>query len=311
MAPPNRARRYNQAPLKENAMADFEVLAEGLQFPEGPVAMADGSVIFVEILRGTLTRAWDGKTEVIAELGGGPNGAAIGPDGACYVCNNGGGVVRRGDSAQPPTAGRIERVDLRTKKFERVYESVDGNTLSAPNDLVFDKQGNIWFTDLGKAHGRQKDVSGVYFAKPDGSSAREISYGGTGFNGIGLSPDEKTVYAAETYTGRLVGFDLDAPGQVVKGGRNGRLVGAGAGRAMFDSLAVQANGDVCIASIADGVTTMKPNGQSKTTPLPDGACTNICFGGADMRDAFITLSGGGTLVKMRWPEPGLKLNFNG
>ena len=56
---------------------DFEVIAAGLQFPEGPIAMPDGSVIFVEIARGTLTRAWNGRTEVIAHLGGGPKGAAI------------------------------------------------------------------------------------------------------------------------------------------------------------------------------------------------------------------------------------------
>ena len=57
----------------------FDVLAEGLQFPEGPIAMPDGSVILVEIARGTLSRVWNGKTEVICDLGGGPNGAAPGP----------------------------------------------------------------------------------------------------------------------------------------------------------------------------------------------------------------------------------------
>jgi gluconolactonase len=67
-----------------------EEVIDGLQFPEGPVAMADGSVVLVEMRRRTLTRVTaDGRRETIAELGGGPNGAAIGPDAACYVCNNG------------------------------------------------------------------------------------------------------------------------------------------------------------------------------------------------------------------------------
>src|ERR1700755_2656094 len=113
---------------------DYEILAEGLRFPEGPIAMEDGSVILVEIARGTLTRCWNGKTEVIAHIGGGPNGAAIGPDGAMYICNNGGTrhVERRGLTiptviADDYSGGRIERVDLATGKVEHLYDSVDGN----------------------------------------------------------------------------------------------------------------------------------------------------------------------------------------
>src|SRR6201999_373342 len=66
-------------------------IATGLRFPEGPVAMDDGSVIVVEMAAGAITRVTpDGKKHVIATPGGGPNGLAIGPDGALYVCNNGG-----------------------------------------------------------------------------------------------------------------------------------------------------------------------------------------------------------------------------
>src|SRR5215475_2316182 len=100
----------------------FEVVAEGLQFPEGPIAVADGSVVLVEIKRGTLSRVTsDGRIEVVAELGGGPNGAAVGPDGAVYVCNNGGfawadrddGITAPHGVAPDYVSGSIQRVDLR------------------------------------------------------------------------------------------------------------------------------------------------------------------------------------------------------
>ena len=108
-------------------MNDYTVLARGLQFPEGPVAMADGSVLVVEIRRGTLTRVdVDGKLEVVATPGGGPNGAASGPDGACYLCNNGGFTWQVDEQGARPTlqpkdysGGRIERVDLVTRKIDK------------------------------------------------------------------------------------------------------------------------------------------------------------------------------------------------
>lgn len=289
----------------------FEVLAEGLQFPEGPIAMPDGSVILVEIARGALSRAWNGKVEVVCDLGGGPNGAALGPDGAIYVTNNGGAGVGV-QSGRPAEQGGIDRVDLATGEGERIYDRVGEHMLSAPNDLVFDREGGFWFTDLGRNLGRTKHLGGLYYARPDGSRIEEVSFGSTGYNGVGLSPDEKTVYAAETWTGRLIAFDLAAPGTVVQGGRGGRLVGTGPGRAFFDSLAVQADGEVCIASINQGITNISPAGAVRSTPIPDDRMvTNICFGGPDMRDAYITLSQTGRLIRMRWPSPGLKLNFAG
>ena len=66
-------------------------ITAGLRFPEGPVALTDGSVIVVELAAGAITRVGpDGTKTTVAEPGGSPNGAAIGPDGALYVCNSGG-----------------------------------------------------------------------------------------------------------------------------------------------------------------------------------------------------------------------------
>jgi gluconolactonase len=300
-------------------MSDIEIIATGLQFPEGPIVMPDGSVILVEIKRKTLTRVWRDRTEVIAEIGGGPNGAAFGADGAVYITNNGGfryhevgGFTVPTTAAEDYTTGRIERVDLGTGKVERVYDKIDDNKLSGPNDLVFDKAGAIWFTDLGKNYSRSTDRGGLYYAKPNGSLIKEAAYGYVGLNGVGLSPDEKVVYAAETETARLFAFDIMGEGEVARSplGPPGRVIATQATHCYFDSLAVQANGDVCVATILNGgVTTITPAGVSTHTALPDPLTTNIAFGGADMRDAYITLSGTGQLVKLRWPEPGLKLNF--
>src|SRR4029450_5242832 len=86
-------------------MASMRVIASDLDFPEGPVVLPDGSVLLVEIRAQQLTRVWPGgRKEVVAKIPGGPNGAAIGPDGQCYVCNNGGGggaglAARRGVGA--------------------------------------------------------------------------------------------------------------------------------------------------------------------------------------------------------------------
>lgn len=300
-------------------MPDFEVIASGLAFPEGPIVTPDGSVILVEIKRGTLTRVWKGRSEVIAHIGGGPNGAAFGPDGAIYICNNGGfawheigSFLIPGGAAEDYTTGRIERVDLGTGKIERVCESIDGERLSGPNDIVFEKSGAFWFTDLGKWRPRTKERGGLYYAKPDGSLLKQISYGSIGLNGVGLSPDEKVVYAAETDTARLWAFDVTGAGEVAPPAPSfvGRFVAGQSDLCLFDSLAIQANGDICVATIIkSGVTTITPAGASSHIAFPDPIVTNICFGGADMRDAYITLSATGQLIKTRWPAPGLKLNF--
>jgi gluconolactonase len=85
----------------------IRALAEGLGFPEGPVALADGSVLLVEIFAGTLTRVRpDGTKTIVARPGGGPNGAALGPDGKCYICKNGGFRAYRGVAPAAPDAGR-------------------------------------------------------------------------------------------------------------------------------------------------------------------------------------------------------------
>ncbi len=302
-------------------------MASGLQFPEGPIAMDDGSVILVEIARGTLSRVTPaGRVDVIAALGGGPNGAAIGPDGAVYVCNNGGfrwtteadGCHRPIGQADDYSGGRIERVDLATGRFERLYDTVEELRLRGPNDIVFDVHGGFYFTDLGKVREREIDRGGIYYARPDGSHAKVIARPVMTPNGIALSPDGSTLYYAETEGARVWAFDISAPGEVRKDGwpspHGGRMVVAAPGGhyQRFDSMALDATGRLCVATLLHGgISIVDPaGGSTRHVPLPDRYTTNLCFGGPDLRTAYVTLSGSGRLIAIDdWPVPGLRLNY--
>ncbi|MEC7827502.1 MAG: SMP-30/gluconolactonase/LRE family protein [Actinomycetota bacterium] len=302
-------------------MSNYDVVATGLEFPEGPVCMVDGSIVLVEIKRGTISRIDpdNGSVEVVAEPGGGPNGAALGPDGALYVCNNGGftwgearGLTIPGLVPDDYSSGRIERIDINTGQVEVLYAEVDGEPLKGPNDIMFDSSGGFWFTDHGKTRARTRDRGGLYYGRPDGSLIEEVSFPLDGPNGVGLSPEEDRVYVAETHQGSILYWELSGPGELA-GSAHGRFLARPAGRKLFDSLAMDVDGNVSVATIqTGGISTFTPEGEElEFFAVDDPLCTNICFGGPDMQTAFITLSGTGQLIRTEWPRPGLVLPFSG
>ncbi|WP_411288570.1 SMP-30/gluconolactonase/LRE family protein [Phenylobacterium sp.] len=302
---------------------DIELVAEGFEFPEGPIAMADGSVILTEIKGQRLTRVTpDGAKQTVVETGGGPNGAAIGPDGAIWITNNGAafewldvqGMCVPGPTPASHTGGMIQRFDLESGKLETVYDACEGKRLVGPNDLVFDKQGGFWFTDHGCSTPEGRKHGALCYARTDGSHISRQRDHLISPNGVGLSPDERVVYVADTQLGRLWAFDMEAPGQLgpQPGFAPGRVICNLPGYQLLDSLAMEASGKVCVATIINGgITAFDPDGATEHYPFPDLICTNICFGGDDMRTAWVTASATGKLYKARWPRPGLKLNFNG
>jgi gluconolactonase len=213
--------------------------------------------------------------------------------------------------------GRIERIDLKTGDVTVLYNECDGRRFNGPNDIVFDRTGGFYFTDFGKPHPQYMMHGAVYYARPDGSMVREVAFPMQRPNGIGLSPDEKTLYVAETSTCYVWSFDISEPGTLQKHPRRaaphgGRfLLGLG-GLQQFDSLAVDAAGNICVATLVSGaITVITPFGDViRQIETGDEMTTNICFAGADMRDAYITLASRGEVVKTRWPSSGLRLNFS-
>ena len=157
-------------------------------------------------------------------------------------------------------------------------------------------------------------MGALYYAKADGSKILRLLDGLVTPNGVGLSPDMKTVYYAGTLDARLWASEIEKPGKLIPAATftQTRLVGQKSGLAYFDSLAVQADGSVCVATIFQGgITTISADGaRVKHTPTADPLTTNICFGGKGLKTAFITLSGTGALISMAWPKAGLKLAYN-
>jgi gluconolactonase len=298
-------------------------ITDGLEFPEGPVAMADGSVIVVELKGERITRVKpDGSKETVATPGGSPNGAAIGPDGAVYVCNSGGWDFQEIIGLTIPetelpghhSGGRIERIDLATGDVKVLYSECDGHKLIGPNDLVFDAYGGMYFTDHGRREGRVEHVGAIYYAQPDGSAITEVVFPSNAPNGIGLSPDGTRLYAAETHTGRVYAWNVTGPGELEQGpmGAAGAAICGLPGMQLFDSLGVDSDGNVVVATLVTGaLTVISPAGEVLDQALTgDPMTTNVCWGGADLRTAYVTCSGTGRLISMPWPRPGLKLNYN-
>ena len=289
------------------SLEDVRVLAEGLEFPEGPIAEPDGAVLLVEMTGHRLSRVRDGAVEKVVEVDAFPNGAAYGPDGAVYITAWGSG------------SGRILRFDESAGTVEVLYDQCDGVPFLNPNDLVFDAAGGFWFTDYrGGA---------LHYALADGSSVTKVVDQARTPNGVGLSPDGGTLYWAETQTRQVHRRTIVRPGVVEPTpGCDSHAVAAGApldpgsilagfgGYCELDSLAVDSAGNVCVGTLlGGGITVVAPDGSAELYSLPDGMAdllvTNICFGGDDMTTAYITLSQTGRLIRCRWPRPGLRLAY--
>jgi gluconolactonase len=292
------------------------IIATSLEFPEGPVCDRDGTVYVVEIRGGRVQKiAPDRTMSVFARPGGGPNGAARGPDGALYVTNNGGFSWHNGLPIGPAAdyeTGRIERIDA-NGEVQRLYTSCDGTQLSAPNDLVFDTEGNFYFTDpiqrdpkvREPMNAPTKRQGNVYYATPDGKHIRRVATNLQHPNGIGLTPDGKTLLVAETFAASLCAFPIRAPGEL------GERKPFGALPAGYypDGFCLDEEGYVLVCGVlGGGIVVFDPDGKQVDVILcADKVVTNVAFGGPDYKTLYTTESGLGRVVTREWPRRGLVL----
>jgi gluconolactonase len=302
----------------------WRVIAEGLGFPEGPVPLEDGSVLVSEMATGHITRVrQDGTREVVADVGGGPNGIALLPDGDLAVCQGGGSgwsvrpwpysgpgsvdlLLPSGPSATPLTP-QVQRVSASGSVTTLHTHDARGEALKKPSDVVSDRHGGLYITDFGGLQGRTRALAGVLYAPP-GGQLREIVFPVELANGIALSPDEAELYVTETRTRRIWGFELLEPG-IVGAWRTVATVPAGGpiGFGSADGCCVDAEGNIVVATIGSGgVTVVSSKGTVLAeAPLDDPMPTNAAFGGRDGKTIFVTCGSSGRLMALEgWLVPG-------
>jgi len=303
--------------------------ASGLKFPEGPLLMADGSVMLSEVLGNRVVQIWpDGTMKTIAEPLGMPNGLAFGPDGYLYCANMGGllkpeilGPISDTDARKLAyRGGSIQRIDISTGEVKDVVTHSDGLPLPAPDDLVFDADGNFYFTDIGVSDtkNRKDDQTGIYFVSADLTVVKRIVKSLVPSNGIGISPGGKKLYWTEYHTGRLFMRKIESPGVLAEPTTafDDCIFSHPLPITYFDSLTVGATGEIAVATHngtpdgRNGVITFTPEGDEVDfIAFDDSYTSHIIFTFSGEAKAFVTLSTTGCLVEVPWSFHGLAPQF--
>ena len=238
------------------------------------------------------------------------------------------------------TGGSVQVLDLAKGELETIYTECEISTdmtglgprapkefplrseLRGPDDLVFDSAGGFWVADFGKSRARDKDLTGVYYARTDGSHIREKIFPLDGPNGIALSPSGDRLYVSLTFRRALHYWELDGPGSIRPNPEtiDGSYVLNAAMPGDVDSIKVDAEGNIHAVTILPkktplcngGVTVVSPQGElleffeiaipGQFVPMP----SNLCWGGPDCKTAYITCGGSDMLVKVRTSIPGLR-----
>ncbi len=267
------------------------LIKEGFQGTEGPIALPDGSVAFTEAQINRITRiAPDNSTSAYLENSGGANGLAFNAAGELIAV-----VTTKPGIAVLAPAGK-QRV---------LVDKYEGTPLNRPNDLVVDKSGGVYFTDPGPRPERGKPVSptAVYYLPAKGALQR-LATDVERPNGIQLSPDEKTLYVANTFGDHILAYDINKDGSVGKRRNFARLAGVTQTETGItsgaDGLAVDAKGRLYVASTA-GVQVFDSKGTALgTIPLPK-APQNLAFAGEDKKTLYVVGRGAAYRIAVLTP----------
>jgi len=271
---------------------EFKVFATGFTFPEGPAFDRQGS-LFVGNMRppkvGIVHKVTpQGVVSEFVNTGGAVNGLAFHPGGDMYAADARLGILRITPQGEVAV-------------FASEYQ---GRHFGGPNDLVFDSQGVIYFTDPVRRPVPDPCISPVFKVYPDGRVepfAEDFVFP----NGIGLSPDERTVYIVESRADRITRVAINPDGTA---GKRDLLYQFPAGEHP-DSMAVDEDGNILAAMLGKGVIAVVSPGGSLLEEMPAGGArpSNVCFGGPEFRRLYITETETNSVTMVGYGRRGLKL----
>ncbi len=251
------------------------VVGEGFRFTEGPAADADGRLYFTDVFAGRVHRvADDGTVETLLDDSQGINGLMFDAAGTLFGCQG--------------RAGRIVKVDVDTKKITPFASEYQGKRFNAPNDLVVDSVGGVYFTDpqFGQA---SQDKAAFYYAAADGTVTRlgdDLNFP----NGILLSPDETKLYVLPYRSADVMVYDIKSPGVIGQG----RVFCKMASVEKFpqrggDGMTIDSKGNLYLTvPAASSIQVVDPAGETLgVIPVPKTP-TNCAFSGKDLKTLVVT-----------------------
>jgi sugar lactone lactonase YvrE len=282
----------------------IELVRQGFDGTEGPLPLPDGSLLFTENRADRIQRiAEDGAAAVFLEKSGNPNALARSPDGsivAAQTAKAGIGVIYPADKAQ------------------LLADSFEGQPLNRPNDLIVDRSGGVWFTDPGAGPAQRTagatpaaaPIPAVYYLpvkRAAGGGLRRLTTDIARPNGIALSPDEKTLYVANTYGEHVVAYDVSKDGAASRQRNFAQLAGYKQTDNGFssgaDGLAVDSAGRLYVASTA-GVQVFDARGKALGVIELPNPPQNLAFAGVDRKTLYVV--GRGAVWKIRTQAQGPK-----
>lgn len=271
-----------------------EEVKTGFAFTEGPAWDQEGSLFFTDIPNAKIHLLSENrnKIDVFTRDSGHANGILVDASERILVCQ---------------MDGRVVQYDAKTADYKVLADSYEGKRFNAPNDLIVDKVGGIYFTDpLFRAPTPlPQGIQAVYYINPDGKVSR-LTGDIAAPNGIGLSPDGKRLYVIPSRQAEMLVYDVTGPGKIANGRTLCRLKQPqGKDNTGGDGMAVDVEGNLYITTNL-GVEIFSQAGKHLGLVVFPQQPANVTFGGADRKTMYVTARTG--LYRIAMPIAGLKPN---